>query len=205
MLPIQRVQDILLKPKETWPAIEQESASVASIYNGYVIWLAAIPAIAGFIGMSIVGFGGAAVSLRVPILTGLVNMVVGYAVSLALVYVFALIVDALAPTFGGTKNPIAALKVAAYAATAAFVGGVFNLLPALATLGLLAALYSIYLLYTGLPVLMRCPQDKAIAYTAVVIVACVVLSIVIGAVLGRLIPARGLGGITGMVQVLGVG
>ena len=41
---IQRVQDILLKPRQTWPTIAQEPASVASIYNGYLIYLAAIPA-----------------------------------------------------------------------------------------------------------------------------------------------------------------
>lgn len=191
---IQRVQDILLKPKETWPAIAQEPASVASIYNNWLIYLAAIPAIAGFIGLSLVGVGGMGFGFRVPVVTGLVNMVVGYVLSLAMVFVLALIVDALAPTFGGTKNQVAALKVVAYGATAGFVAGVFSLLPALSILGLLASLYSIYLIYLGLPVLMRCPQDKAVAYTAVVIVCGIVLGIVIGAISGLVLPSRGMMG-----------
>ena len=110
---IQRVQDILLKPKDTWPAIAQEPASIGSIYNSYVIYLAAIPAIATFIGLSLVGVGGFGFGLRIPIVAGLVNMVVGYVLSLVMVFLLTLIVDALAPTFGGTKNQVAALKVVA--------------------------------------------------------------------------------------------
>lgn len=197
---IQRVQDILLKPKDTWPAIAQEPASVASIYNNYVIYLAAIPAIASFIGLSLVGVGGFGFGFRVPIVSGLVNMVVGYVLTLVMVFVLALIVDALAPTFNGTKNQVAALKVVAYGATAGMVGGIFSLLPALSMLGLLAALYSIYLFYTGLPTLMRCPPEKAAAYTAVVIVCGIVLSIVVGAISALVLPSRmgmGLGGVAG--------
>jgi hypothetical protein len=195
---IQRVQDILLKPKDTWPAIAQETSSVGSIYSSYLVYLAAIPAIATFIGLSLVGVGGFGFGLRIPIVTGLVNMVVGYVLSLVMVFVLALIVDALAPTFGGTKNQVAALKVVAYGSTAGFVGGIFSLLPTLAVLGLLAALYSIYLIYTGLPTLMRCPPEKAGAYTAVVIVCGIVLGLLIGVVSAAVLPSRGLGGIAGM-------
>jgi hypothetical protein len=191
---IQRVQDILLKPKETWPAIAQEPASVASIYNNYVIYLAAIPAIAGFIGLSLVGVGGfGGFGFRIPIVSGLVNMVVGYVLSLAMVFVLALVVDALAPTFSGTKDRVAALKVVAYGSTAGFVGGVFSLLPALSILGLIAALYSIYLIYTALPTLMRCPPEKAGAYTAVVIVCGIVLGVLIGIVSSAVLPSRMMG------------
>ncbi|MFW9777128.1 YIP1 family protein, partial [Brucella melitensis] len=84
------------------------------------------------------------------------------------VYVLALVINALAPTFGGTQNQGQALKVAVYASTAAMLGGVFSLLPALAILGLVAALYSLYLLYLGLPLLMRSPAARAVPYTAVV-------------------------------------
>ena len=195
---IQRVQDILLKPKETWPTIASEPADTASVYSTYLIFLAAIPAVAGFIGMSLIGFGGFGVSMRIPLMSGLVNMVVGYALSLAMVFVLALIVDALAPTFGGTKSAISALKVVAYGSTAGFVGGIFSLLPTLSVLGLLAALYSIYLIYTGLPALMRCPPEKAGAYTAVVIVCGFVLGVLTAVVSSALLPSRGMGGFAGM-------
>jgi len=179
---IERVQSILLKPKQTWPVIAAEPADVATIYSRYVVILAAIPAICAFIGWTLVGGGAFGVSYRLPIATGLVQMVVGYLLSLAIVYVLALIVNTLAPTFGGTKDMVAALKVVAYGSTAGFVGGVFSLLPSLSLLGLLASLYSIYLIYTGLPVLMRCAPGKAGAYTAVVVVCTIVAMVVLGAV-----------------------
>jgi hypothetical protein len=190
---IQRVQDILLKPKDTWPQIDAEAATPGSIYGGYLIVLAAIPAVAAFIGLSLVGVGGFGTSLRVPIAAGLANMVVSFVLSLLAVFVLALITNALAPTFGGSRSPISALKVVAYGSTAGFVGGVFSLLPALSILGLLAALYSIYLLYTGLPVLMKCPPEKALGYTAVVVVCGIVAMIVLGVVSAAVLPGAGFG------------
>jgi hypothetical protein len=193
---IQRIQDILLRPRQTWPVIEAEPADVASLYKNYVVWLAAIPALAGFIGLSLFGVGALGMHVRVPIASGLVQMVLGYLLSLAIVYLLALIVEALAPTFGGTKNRIAALKVVAYGSTAGFLGGIFSLVPMLSILGLVAALYSIYLIYTGLPVLMKSAPEKSVAYTAVVVVCGIVASIVLAALTSMVVPSaatRGIG------------
>lgn len=180
-----RVKGILLAPSKEWPVIEAETATTASIYSGYIVPLAAIPAIAGFIGMSIFGVAALGVSIRVPIGTGIAGAVVRYVLSLVAVYVLALIIDALAPTFGGTKNMTQALKVAAYSSTAAWVAGIFMILPAISILGILG-LYSLYLLYLGLPALMKAPQDKAMGYTVVVIICAVVLFFIVGAITGRL-------------------
>ena len=177
---VERVQAILLKPKETWPVIAQEGGDVASIYKNYLVILAAIPAVAAFIGLSVVGAGMFGVSFRVPIVAGLVNMVVGYFLSLVMVYVLSLITNALAPSFAGEKNALNAFKLIAYASTAGMVGGVFSLLPGLSMLGVLASLYSIYLIYTGIPTLMKSPQDKAIGYTAVIIVCGIVAAVIVG-------------------------
>ena len=188
---IQRVQDILLKPKETWPIIAAEGGDTTSIYRDYLIFLAAIPAIASFIGLSLIGAGAFGYSVRMPVFAGLVQMVVSYVLSLVMVFVLALIVDALAPTFNGAKSQINALKLVAYGSTAGFVGGIFGLIPSLSILGLIAGLYSIYLIYTGIPVMMKCPPEKAGAYTAVVIVCGIVAGVILGAVLAVFTPGRG--------------
>jgi Yip1 domain len=193
---VERVQSILLRPKQTWPVIATEPADVASIYTGYVVILAAIPALAGFVGWTLVGGGAFGVTYHLPVLAGALRMLLSYALSLAMVFVMALIVDTLAPTFGGTKNQIQALKLVAYGSTAVFVGGIFSLIPSLGILGLLAALYSIYLIYTGIAVLMRCPPGKAGAYTAVVIVCAILAAIALGALVALVVPMgrMGLGG-----------
>lgn len=186
---IERARGLLLRPRETWATIDGEPADTARLFTGYLMILAAIPAVCGFIGMSLIGMGGFGFSVRVPLLAGLINMVVSYGLSLVGVYVLALVINALAPTFAGTQNQGQALKVAVYASTAAMLGGVFSLLPALAILGLVAALYSLYLLYLGLPVLMRSPAARAVPYTAVVVVVAIVLGIVIAAVGSLFMPS----------------
>lgn len=196
---VERVKSILLTPKETWPAIEQEASSTGEIYSQYLIFLAAIPAVAGFIGMSLFGIGSFGISFKVPIMAGLANMVVGFVLSLVMVYVLSLIANALAPTFGGEKNPLNALKLVAYGATAGMVGGIFTLLPSLSFLALLASLYSIYLIYTGIPVLMKAPQEKALGYTAVLIICGIVAGVIMGAASTLVTGGMG-GGFPAMMQ-----
>ncbi len=177
---IERVQAILLRPKETWPTIASEGHDAKTIYRDYLVYLAGISAVASFIGLSLVGVGAMGFHFRVPVLNGLANMVVGFVLTLAMVYVVAFIADALAPSFKGEKDLPSAFRLVAYGATAGLLGGVFQVLPALSILGLLAGLYSIYLFYTGVPVMMKVPQDKALPYTAVLVVCSLVAGLVVG-------------------------
>lgn len=57
---VDRVKSILLNPKPTWAAIEAEPATPAGLYKDYLLWLAVIPAVCGFIGMSLIGVGASA-------------------------------------------------------------------------------------------------------------------------------------------------
>jgi len=177
---IERAKNILLQPKKEWSVIDTETTDTASLYTGYVIPLAAIGPVAGAIGMSMFGmtlpFMG---TMRLPLGTAIVHAVVSFGLSLAMVYVLAWIVNTLAPTFGGKQNLNQALKLSAYSMTAAWLAGIFSLIPMLAILGLVG-LYSLYLLYLGLPVLMKAPAEKALAYTVVVIVCWIVLFVAIG-------------------------
>ena len=197
---LQRVLDILMRPRETWLQINAENGNPGRIYLGYLVFLAAIPAVAGFIGYSLVGVGAFGISVRVPVVQGLVSMVVGYVLSLAMVYVLALIANMLAPRFQAQQDMGSAFKLVAYASTAGMLGGVFSILPSLAMLGLLAALYSVYLIYSGIPVLMKAPQEKAVGYTAALVVCGILAGIVVGLATSLVTPgARGLGaGMAGM-------
>ena len=182
---VDRAKNIVLTPRTEWGAIEEEPATVNGLYKEHVVPLALIPAIAGFVGICIVGMSIPGVgTVRLGFLAGLMGAILQFGLSLALVYVLALVIDALAPTFAGQKSPLAAFKVAAYAMTPIWIAGIFAVIPSISFLTLLGFLYGIYVLYLGLPRLMRAPQDKAVAYTAVVVLAAIVLSIVFAAVLG---------------------
>ncbi len=178
----ERIKGILLRPKEEWRTIAGETAPIAELYKNYIFLLAAIGPVASFIGMSLVGVslpvGGA---YRVSITTGLLSAVVRYGLTLVGVYVLALIIDALAPSFSGEKNLGQAFKLATYSSTPGWLVGVFALIPALGILGILG-LYGLYLLYIGLPVLMKSPEEKTTGYAVAIIIAAIVIFVVIGAI-----------------------
>jgi Yip1 domain len=187
---IQRAKNICLTPATEWPVIATEPATPGGLLGSYAAPLAAIGAIAGFIGGAIIGrtipFVG---TYRVPFGTALVVAIYMFGMALVGVFVLSLVIDALAPTFGGQKNSIQALKLAVYSYTPAWIAGVLQISTLLGILGIFAALYGIYLLYLGLPTLMGSPKDKAIPYTAVVLICAIVLSVVISGLGGLLLGA----------------
>ena len=174
---IERAKNLIMKPGETWDVIAGEEVDVVTLYKTWIGPLVAFSALCGFIGMSIVGFSGLGVSVRVPFFSGLASGILIFVLSLASVYVLALVIDALAPSFGAEKNFPQAFKVAAYAPVAMWLSSVFTLIPALAALGLVG-LYSLYLLYIGLPKLMKPAEDKTIGYVIAVVVVGIVLGLV---------------------------
>jgi hypothetical protein len=187
---VERVKKLLLTPSEEWMVIKGETHTVAGLFTNYVMVLCAIPALASFIGWSVVGYGGLGpTNYRIPIAAGAANMVLSYILNVGAVYALALVIDALAPNFGGEKNFIQALKVAAFFPTAAWVAGVFYILPALVIFALVGALYSLWLLYTGLAPLMEVPEQNVNSYTTAVMVTAIVLMVIIAIVAGLAMPS----------------
>jgi len=185
---VARVQGILIKPKAEWPKIKEESISVSQMMTSYVMILAAVPAIAQFIGLGIVGQRVPFVGwFRLGIGTALVRSILSYVLSVASAYVLSIIIDALAPTFLAKKNPEGAMKLAAYALTPTWVASVIGVIPMLYFLVWIASLYGIYILYLGLDAnLMETPKEKIVGYLVVIIIITFVIMFVIGAILGAL-------------------
>ena len=166
---VDRVKAIIMSPKTEWPVIEAETQDVGSIYKNYLIYLAAIGPIALFISMSIFGMSFGGVTIRTGFFSGLMQAVVTFVLTLVMFYVIALIVDALAPKFGGQKNLNNAFKLVAYGSTASLAAAVLYLFPSLSMLVLLASFYALYTMYLGLPVMMKNPPEKTLPYMAVII------------------------------------
>jgi Yip1 domain len=182
-----RVKGILLSPAAEWPIIDREDTPPATVFGTYVIPLAALAAVVNFIRLSVIGinmpFGG---TIRSPVTAGLTNAVLTCVMAVLGVALIAGIINLLAPTFGGVRDTRRALRAAAYSLTAAYVGTFLGLLPMGTLLSLLAGLYGIYTLYLGLPVMMNSKPDKAVGYTASVVVCTIVAGLILGAVVGAL-------------------
>ena len=196
---IARVKNILLAPKTEWPVIADEPATVADLYKNYIVILAAIPAVLTFVKLSLIGvsmpFAG---TIRIGIGSGLANAIIGYLLGLASIYILALIVDALAPSFGGQKSQIQALKTCTYAYTASWVAGIGLILPlGLSTLLAIAGgIYGIYLLYLGLPHTMKSPQDRSAGYTAVTVILAIVIGFIVSLVVGTVVGVGTMAGLS---------
>jgi hypothetical protein len=182
-----RVVNILTKPKNEWPVIAAEPATVAGIYSGYVMILAAIPAVCSFIGSTVFGVTLPIIgTYRVGFAQGLTTMVLSYVITLLGTYIGAFVIQKLAPTFQSDPNLVQAFKLVAYSMTPAWVAGVLDIIPALGLLVVLAALYGIYLFYLGVAPLMKTPEDKVIPYMVVSAVVVIVVNVVLSGILGLL-------------------
>jgi hypothetical protein len=156
--------------------------------------LAAIPAVASFIGLSLVGMGGFGFNFRIPIGSGIAMMITTYILTLAMTFGMGWLASVLAPTFGGQSNLVQGLKLAVFGGTPMLLAGVFNVLPALSILGILVAFYALYVMYLGLPVLMKNPKEKTIVYMVVLILASIIAGVVLSAVTSAFTPSMGMGG-----------
>jgi len=183
-----RIINILKAPRREWDVIAGEQTDAAALYKNYIIPLAAIPAVAQYIGMAAIGISVVGLRVRYPIVSGLVHAIVAYVLALVGVYVAALVIDWLAPKFQSQKSVIQALKLVAYSMTPMWLAGILMLVPVLGMLAIIAGLYGIYIFYLGVTPLMKTPADKVIPYMVVSAVVIIVIQIVIGAVVGLASP-----------------
>ncbi len=188
----ERAKAIILTPKDEWLKISGETTSQRDILLQYAIPLAAIGPVASFIGGQVFGYGAFGFSYRPGIISGLSTALISFALSLLSLYVVSFIADFLAPKFAGESNKLNAFKLVAYSYTASWLAGIFGLIPSLGFFGLLG-LYSVYLLYAGATPLMKVPQDKAVGYTAVMILCAFVLAIIITPITAAITGAFGMG------------
>jgi hypothetical protein len=181
---IGRAKGMLLEPRATWKEADAEFTKPGEIWGKYIVPLAAIGPLALAVGMILFGrrVPFTALTQPVSITTAVSSAVAAYVLALLSVFVLSRVISLLAPGFGGQRNDVQGLKAAAYSSTAAWIGGIFQILPALSLVSLLFAFYSLVLLYIGLPIVMKAPKDRAMGYTAVVIIVSIVIYLIAGAI-----------------------
>jgi hypothetical protein len=141
---IERVKNILITPKTEWDVINSETATPQSLLMSYVLPLAVIsavgPLVQGFL------FPGV-LSLTFFLVTALIAFI-----SVVLTYYVSIyIIDALAPSFASEKDINKTAQLVAYSRTPGYVAGLLAFIPVLGPiLGIVAWVYSIYVMYLGL-------------------------------------------------------
>ena len=186
MNPALRAKAMLLDPYAEWPAIERESGDPAYLLSRYVAALALIPAVCGFVGASVIGVVVPGTGLvHASLFDGFFGAIFSYATAFAIVLVLALIIDLLAPLFYGRKDFDSAFKLAVYSFTPVWLAGIFLVLPGLRFL-VLTGLYGVYLLWLGMPTLVKAPERRSRAFV-LLIAACAGLLLYLAAFAQRLV------------------
>ena len=190
---INRIKQILVSPKAEWQTIDGENDSHVAVLTKYVLLLAAIPAVAAFIGYGVIGvsfYGGYHIA---SINWGIRQAIIQYITIVGGVYITAFVIDILAANFGTQKNFNKAFSLVAYSYTPAMIGGIFYIYYSLAIVAGLVSIYSLYLLYVGLTPLMKTPEDKCTSYFVASLLVMVATFIVLGLALTAILTGNAYG------------
>lgn len=190
---VERVKNILLNPKQEWEVIDKETTEIPQLIMGYLLILALIPALASLIGYWLVGYNMPLVGhVGGTFAFGIRQAIIAFASPVISAFVAAFVINALADSFGSQKDMRKAMQLVVFSMTASLVAGIFNLIPSLGIIGLLAGLYGLYILYTGLQPMMKTPPEKVTTYFIVSLVVMIVVSVVVSAILTPIFIGRGM-------------
>jgi len=171
-----RAKAMLADPFAEWTAIEREPGDPAYLLSRYVAVLALIPAACSFIGTSLIGVVVAdGTTVHTPVFNGLFGAAFGYVMSCATVLLLGLVINLVAPAFGGRRDFDTAFKLAVYSFTPVWLAGIFLLLPGLYFL-VLTGCYGAYILWLGLPLLTKSPERQALSFATPVVVCAFALA-----------------------------
>ncbi len=170
---LNHVWGMFAHPEEEWKTIRGEQCTVTRCYGSHVLLLAAIPAVAGYLGTTLVGWRiGAREPIRLTPDSALEISILFYLTMLVAVFSIGKMIHWMGQTYG-SKQPIAqCIALAAYTATPLFLTGLVLLYPQLwvnLITGLPALAYTVYLLYIGVPIMMKIPRERGFLFASAVL------------------------------------
>jgi hypothetical protein len=178
---LDRASKIVAYPAREWVVVAREATKLEPLFLNYALPLAAIGPVSGLARLSVFGITAARGAYRVPILTASIEALMSLALALLGIYILAQMVNTLARAFNGDPDFEQALKLVTYSYTPIWLAGILLLLPQvliLRVVSIAVSLYAVYLLYLGLPPLMKVPRDSPPGFAAIVAIAAIVLGIV---------------------------
>jgi hypothetical protein len=165
-------------PQKAWNGIRTESWSVAGLYIRTIIPLALISPVAGYYGTTRFGWQiGATEPVRLTAESALQISIVYFGSILVAVFVIGLLIHWMSETYGSSKPLINCISLAAYSAVPLFFAGIFQVYPVLWVnflFGLPALAYAVFLLYSGITIVMEIPVERGFMFASSVLAVCLV-------------------------------
>mgnify|MGYP002065072621 CR=1 FL=1 len=169
----QHVWGLFTNPKREWVAIRDDECTIGKCYAVHVLILAAIPAISGFIGTTQFGWQiGAGDPVKLTLESAGLIAVLYYMAMLVGVFSLGWMIHWMGGTYGADVQLSQCVVLAAYTATPLFLIGLMELYPVLwlnMVVGIPALAYTVYLLYTGVPVMMGISEERGFLFSSAVL------------------------------------
>ena len=170
---LSHVWGLFTHPEAEWKTIRKERCTIGRCYCSHVLLLAAIPAVAGYIGTTQVGWQiGAREVNRLTPDSALTIAILFYFTMLVAVFTVGKLIQWMGQTYGSKQGLQVSIALAAYTATPLFLIGIMLLYPVLwlnLLLGLPALAYTVYLLYTGVPIMMGISRERGFLFASAVL------------------------------------
>lgn len=165
-------------PKQEWHTIDKEHEGVQNSLS-HILLIALLPPIFAFISSVFIGWRiGVGEPIYLTQGSALGMSVAMYFALIAGVFALAYLTYWMSRTFGSTPTFTQALELAAYTATPLFMTSIAAIYPQvwfLMIAGLIGVAYSVYLLYTGVPILMHIPEERGFIYASSIVTCGLVL------------------------------
>lgn len=169
-------------PREEWQTIEKRHESF--FYSlMHILSVSLIPSISAYYAAAHIGWS---IGSGDPIMltqSSAAIMAIGMYVALILgVFALTYLIHWMAKTFGSDPDYTQSLELAAYTATPLLMVGIAALYPVLwfvVCAGIIAVCYSVYLLYSGVPIMMHIPEERGFIYASSVVTCGLVLLVTI--------------------------
>ena len=171
---IKHIIGLFKNPVTEWQKIYEESCSNIFCYFQVVIILAAIPAISGFIGTTQIGWQiGAGPVMKLEVTNALTISIMYYFVMLVGVMSMSGSIYWMAKTYGAEQIRFSnCVALASYTPLPLFIVGIMELYPVLwlnFIIGLPALAYTVFLLYTGVPIMMNVSKERGFLFSSAVL------------------------------------
>lgn len=168
---LNHVWGLLTNPQREWKAIRKERGTIGRCYGSHVVILAAVPAVAGYIGTTYVGWSVAREAHRLTPQSALQISLLFYLTMLVAVFIVGKLIQWMGQTYGARQTLSQSVALAAYTATPLFLFGIMLVYPKLwliLLLGLPVLAYSVYLLYSGVSVMMGISKERGFLFASAV-------------------------------------
>ena len=171
---IQHIIGLFKDPAEEWKKIRKENCSVGRCYCSHVLFLAAIPPLAFFVGATEIGWsvGAKGAVTKIAHDIGLMYTVLFYISILAGIFIMGAATNWMSRTYEVEPNLARSIGLSAYTVTPLFIASISFIYPVpwlILLISLLALAYTVYLLYVGVPVMMQISSEKGFLYSSAIL------------------------------------